>query len=370
LEAFVKHLNKLLIFLLLAPVLLIGSPAQAQQPVVRAVLFYSPTCTHCHKVMEQDLPPLVAKYPGQLDIVGVDVSQAVGQNLYQAALTQFNVSDDRIGVPTLIVGAVVLVGSEEIPAQLPGLVEKGLAVGGIDWPEIPGLQTVLAAQPSTTASSSQSTTADGGQAGFIDKFQKDPLANTIAVIVLIAMVIVLVVTSISFLKGGDTTFIKFPGWVIPLLAVAGMGVALYLSYIEITKTEAICGPVGNCNSVQESPYAILFGVLPVGVLGAIGYLAILIAWLLQQFGPQSLKKLGALSIWGFAWFGLLFSIYLTFLEPFVIGATCAWCITSAIVMTLMLLAATAPAKASMKYDEDFEDDDEEDVEEDGLENPA
>jgi len=34
-----------------------------------------------------------------------------------------------------------------------------------------------------------------------------------------------------------------------------------------------------------------------------------------------------------AWFGVLFTIYLTFLEPFVIGATCMWCITSAILMT-------------------------------------
>ena len=37
-------------------------------------------------------------------------------------------------------------------------------------------------------------------------------------------------------------------------------------------------------------------------------------------------------------FGLIFSIYLTFLEPFVIGATCAWCLTSAILMTMVALA--------------------------------
>jgi uncharacterized membrane protein len=35
-----------------------------------------------------------------------------------------------------------------------------------------------------------------------------------------------------------------------------------------------------------------------------------------------------------------FSIYLTFLEPFVIGASCAWCLTSAVATTLILLAAT------------------------------
>jgi uncharacterized membrane protein len=45
-------------------------------------------------------------------------------------------------------------------------------------------------------------------------------------------------------------------------------------------------------------------------------------------------------MWWFALVGVLFSIYLTYLEPFVIGATCAWCITSAIAMTLILWAAT------------------------------
>jgi uncharacterized membrane protein len=42
---------------------------------------------------------------------------------------------------------------------------------------------------------------------------------------------------------------------------------------------------------------------------------------------------------------VLFSIYLTFLEPFVIGATCAWCLTSALIMTLLLWAAAPEAAA-------------------------
>jgi uncharacterized membrane protein len=39
-------------------------------------------------------------------------------------------------------------------------------------------------------------------------------------------------------------------------------------------------------------------------------------------------------------FGTLFSVYLTFLEPFVIGATCIWCLSSAVVMTLLLWVVT------------------------------
>ncbi|MBS3753330.1 MAG: hypothetical protein KGY46_08075 [Anaerolineales bacterium] len=40
-------------------------------------------------------------------------------------------------------------------------------------------------------------------------------------------------------------------------------------------------------------------------------------------------------------FGTFFSMYLTFLEPFVIGATCAWCLTSFLIITAQLWISTA-----------------------------
>jgi uncharacterized membrane protein len=54
-----------------------------------------------------------------------------------------------------------------------------------------------------------------------------------------------------------------------------------------------------------------------------------------------------LALLGLTAFGVLFSIYLTFLEPFVIGATCAWCLTSAIVMTALFWLSLAPAKLAL-----------------------
>jgi len=68
-----------------------------------------------------------------------------------------------------------------------------------------------------------------------------------------------------------------------------------------------------------------------------------ISWLIQRFGSENWKNYAAVVLWLFAAIGTAFSIYLTILEPFVIGATCAWCITSAIVITLILLTATGPA---------------------------
>ena len=133
---------------------------------------------------------------------------------------------------------------------------------------------------------------------------------------------------------------SWPRWVIPALSVVGLVVAGYLSYVEITLTEAVCGPVGDCNTVQQSQYARLFGVLPIGVLGVAGYVVILGAWAVQYYGPKDLRVLARLVLLGSTLFGTLFSIYLTFLEPFVIGATCAWCLASAVVITLQLWAAS------------------------------
>jgi uncharacterized membrane protein len=125
-----------------------------------------------------------------------------------------------------------------------------------------------------------------------------------------------------------------------LLSVLGIGVAAYLTYVEISHSNAICGPIGNCNSVQTSPYARLFGVLPVGIFGMLGYLAIGFTWLMKRYGnPQYQRTLTTL-MWGLALFGVLFMVYLTFLEPFVIGATCAWCLSSAAIITTLLWATT------------------------------
>jgi len=343
--------------------------ATAQAPVVRAVLFFSETCGHCHEVMEEHLPPLAQKYGQQLDIVGVDVNHQVGMEMYQSMLVQYNVPDERVGVPTLVVGNEVLVGAMEIPERLPGIIEQGLASGGIDWPEILGLRDVIDAQSSSSAISISTTqqqpaqpTAEETGPIFIQRFMMDPIANSLAVVALLAMIASVIVVGYHFLRGTDSRLFRWPDWVIPVLAVFGMGAAFYLSFVEITKTEAICGPIGNCNSVQESPYAYLFGVIPVGALGLVGYATILAAWLFRSYGPKVWSKFFTLAIWTFAWFGILFSIYLTFLEPFVIGATCAWCLASAVIMTLVFLAATGPAIQALKLSDEFDvDEEDEDV---------
>jgi uncharacterized membrane protein len=341
--------------------------AQAAPAVVRAVLFYSPTCPHCHQVITADLPPLLAKHNDQLQIAGIDTTTTGGQALYQAAIQRFNIPSERLGVPTLIVGDVVLVGSLEIPQQFPGLIEDYLAHGGTDWPDIPGLADALSAQATPEPTSEAATLAEATSAlqpnsavsdndplaaqpvavNAWSNIQRDPIGNGLAIVVLCGMI----VSVMSVLVPRRTSLVRshpaWREWAIPALCLIGLTVAGYLAYVETAQVEAVCGPVGDCNTVQQSEYARLFGVLPIGALGISGYAAIISAWLIERRGHAPLDRLAAVALVLLTGGGTLFSIYLTFLEPFVIGATCAWCLTSAILMTLLLLLTVTPRRRAL-----------------------
>jgi uncharacterized membrane protein len=329
----------------------IPSVTNAEEVKVHAVLFYSPTCPHCHTVINEVLPPLIEKHGDNLLIIGIDVSNEIGHYLYEASITRFQIPDTRYGVPTLIVGDTVLVGSSEIPNQFPSIVEAGLSSNGIPWPDIPGLQEVLAEQgmessepePLIDDSNPDNLSASNSTDLYTtvsQRFSQDIAGNSLAVVVLIGMITSIILVGYSFITGSILLDFSWSKWLIPVLSIIGLAVAVYLSYVDISSSKAVCGPVGDCNTVQESTYAYLFGIIPVGVIGIIGYIAILLAWFIQYFGSLSLQKFGTMAIWLMVWFGMIFSIYLTFLEPFVIGATCIWCITSAVIMTILLWIST------------------------------
>ncbi|MBN1537416.1 MAG: vitamin K epoxide reductase family protein [Anaerolineales bacterium] len=174
---------------------------------------------------------------------------------------------------------------------------------------------------------------------------------SIATLVIAGMVASLLFVGTTYVRGISTLPRIFnAGWLqyaLPVLCVIGLGVAGYLSYVEIFVVEAVCGPVGDCNAVQSSIYAKLFGVLPIGVLGMAGYVAILAAWLYPRIRRDRLAHYAPLANFCMTIFGVIFSVYLTYLEIFVIRAVCMWCVTSAIIMTLLLLVTLGPALQAM-----------------------
>jgi uncharacterized membrane protein len=329
-------------------------PIHADEPVVRAVLFYSTNCPHCHRVITEVLIPLTEQYGETLQIVAVNTSQTGGYELYLAAVEAFEIPPERRGVPTLIVSDVVLVGSLEIPKLFPPLVEQSLAMGGVDWPAIPGLAEMLAGEEPgsiaipTPALAAAPTLPTDVTSRISANIARDPLGNSLSIAVLCSMVLSIgwvVKQGVRVWRGQNSPSSEaylplWRVWGVPVLCAVGLTVASYLAYVETRQVKAVCGPVGDCNAVQQSEYALLFGVLPVAVLGVVGYVAILAAWAWGRFGWGRLAELAPLALFGMALLGTLFSIYLTFLEPFVVGATCSWCLTSAVMMTLILLLVT------------------------------
>lgn len=362
-----KLIFTMLLIVALFPFTHMPASAQDSGAVVHAVLFYSPTCGHCEFVITQTILPMMEEYGEQLQVVGVDVTTQEGSVLFTSAMQKFGM--EQAGVPFLVIDEMYLIGSVDIPEQFPPLVEAYLAQGGVDFPAIPGLAEALnqlseeespteQTQPQITDEAPQATPMPAATLSesaspmatpsiqlveshnnmhWTDRFAQDPVGNTLSVIVLLGMVTALGWVAVSFRRRQFAFATKQPAWIIPLLCVIGFGVAGYLAYVETTQTSAICGPVGDCNTVQQSEYARLFGILPIGVLGLFGYVAIFISWLLTRYANKRIAGFASLAMFALTLSGTLFSIYLTFLEPFVIGATCAWCLTSAILMTALLL---------------------------------
>lgn len=359
------------LFLMLCLLMAIAPAAAAQEadaPVVRAVLFYSPTCPHCHTVINETLLPMMEQYGDKLVVIGVNITEPGGQALYTASTQQFQVPDELQGVPRLVVGDRFLVGSVQIPQEFPGIVEQGLADGGIDWPAIPGLAEALAANQAAQESAAPSAPAAEEAAAApapeaapaasealppVDQIAAPagmPEGGWLAAALLVGMALALLYAILRIWPARHALAAAASSPWIPLLAVLGLAVSTYLAYVEISHVAAVCGPVGECNVVQSSQYAQIAG-LPVAVLGQLNYVAVLVLWMVQRTGTGRWARPAALGLLALALLGVLFSIYLTLLEIFVIHAVCIWCLSSALIATLILLLAAIqltprPAAAS------------------------
>jgi uncharacterized membrane protein len=117
--------------------------------------------------------------------------------------------------------------------------------------------------------------------------------------------------------------------VIGVLCVIGIGVAGYLTYTHYEGIKVLCLSSGGCETVQASIYSKVAG-LPVAVLGLAGYVAILLTLAIRN-------DLGRIAAFGMALTGFLFSLYLTYREIFTIKAICQWCVSSAVLMTLLTI---------------------------------
>jgi uncharacterized membrane protein len=112
-----------------------------------------------------------------------------------------------------------------------------------------------------------------------------------------------------------------PGLVLAVLDLIGLGIASYLSSVELRGELPNCGPLHGCEEVALSEYSRIGGI-PVAVFGvalSLVLLTLAVAWWRSNDG----RLLAA--HYGLSLLGVVFEVYFTYLELFVIGAVCVWC---------------------------------------------
>jgi uncharacterized membrane protein len=125
---------------------------------------------------------------------------------------------------------------------------------------------------------------------------------------------------------------------VALVALAGVFVALYLTLYKLGYIGTLACAVGSCETVQTSKWATFLG-FPVGAWG-VGYYLVVLALGLVGLTPRyaDTRRLSELLVW-LTGFGLVFSLWLTYLELFVIHAICQWCVISAILATVLFVVS-------------------------------
>lgn len=336
--------RRIILSCLFLALLMVAVPVRAQEPVVHAVMFWKAGCGHCVETINEILPPIQHKYGAQLELRLVEVVTMQDVDALYAIATANDIPKEKVGVPFLILGETILIGPEQIRQQLPTLLDDYLTQGGVDWPDSPVLAAYLSASPSaSTPTPGLSAATETPLPADASPAHMQSNGFTLAIVIMIGMGIVLLYSIVAFAMGRTIQLPAWAGWLIPFLIVIGIFVAAYLSYVGTHQSvEAVCGPIGDCNTVQQSRYARLFDVLPVGIFGLLGYLGLLAAWLTRKCLPKFTKP-ADIAFFGMAFFAVIFSLYLTYLEPFVIGAVCIWCLSSAVIVTLLLLLGIPPA---------------------------
>jgi uncharacterized membrane protein len=111
------------------------------------------------------------------------------------------------------------------------------------------------------------------------------------------------------------------------LSALGAGVAGYLTWAHLLHTQVACA-TGGCETVQSSSYAEVAGI-PVAAAGLLGYLVIAGS----AFGRSNLwRGVGfAATLAGFA-----VSVVLLYVQARVLHAYCQWCLTSDVILTLLV----------------------------------
>jgi uncharacterized membrane protein len=115
-----------------------------------------------------------------------------------------------------------------------------------------------------------------------------------------------------------------------LLSLVGLADAIYLTVQDLTGQSLRCTIVSGCSEVLSSKYAHI-GSIPLATLGAFAYFAVFSLAILAAFGYRFARPLLATLV------GVMFlmTLWLLYLQAFVIHHFCQYCLLSAAVTTAL-----------------------------------
>jgi len=126
-----------------------------------------------------------------------------------------------------------------------------------------------------------------------------------------------------------------PGVILAVLDLVGLGIAAYLSTVELQGGVPVCGPIHGCEEVARSEYSRIAGV-PVAVFGVA--LSLVLLTLAVAWWRTDLYGL-LLAHYGLSLAGVLFEAYFLYIQVFVIGAVCIWCTSYGLSLILRFVVA-------------------------------
>ena len=125
--------------------------------------------------------------------------------------------------------------------------------------------------------------------------------------------------------------------------IAGLSLAGFLDSVYLTATHysgSIKCTLSGCTDVLTSSYASFWGI-PVALFGAIYYFIILLAALLYI---DRQAKISILAISILPIFGFIFTLWLLYLQIFVLKALCQYCLLSALISIILFILSLAIIK--------------------------
>lgn len=135
---------------------------------------------------------------------------------------------------------------------------------------------------------------------------------------------------------------------IAALALVGLLISVYLLLYQLGFAAPLaCGAGGGCERVQASQWALMLG-LPVAAYGVGGYLVLLGVALLGLQDPWRERREPTRWLAWLSGAGVLFSLYLTYLELFVIRSICRWCVASAVIIAAILVVSVTGLSAARR----------------------